>query len=155
MGKSLLLTLLLALPAVAAEHSTATQLIEMAANNSAALAQAIPATFSEDNLKTGKAWSSQGERFFFATRAAASPKLVVDDKPAVEMKSVTGTDLWYAVTSLGPPVSLHAFHYVIDGKEFGGSRDVPVFGPLSYPQPGVPAGKLSDKLTHTSSSTTA
>lgn len=150
MGKTLLLTLLLALPAFAADRSTATQLIEMAGNNSASLAQAIPASFSEDNLKAGKAWSSQGEKFFFATRAASPPKFVLDDGQAIEMKAVTGTDLFYAVRDISSPPSLHAFHYLVDGKEFGGSRDLPVFGPLSYPQPGVPAGKLSEKITHTS-----
>ena len=38
----------------------------------------------------------------------------------------------------------------IDGKKFGGSYDVPAYGPLSYTRPGVPQGRISEKLVHTS-----
>src|SRR6202162_2460230 len=39
---------------------------------------------------------------------------------------------------------------MINGTTFGGKLDLPAFGPLSYLQPGVPSGTLSDKIVHTS-----
>ena len=38
----------------------------------------------------------------------------------------------------------------MNGAKFGGKLDVPAFTPLSYLQPGVPSGTLSEKITHTS-----
>ena len=35
-------------------------------------------------------------------------------------------------------------------KPFGGRTDVPAFGPYSYEKPGVPKGKLSEKIVHSS-----
>jgi len=60
------------------------------------------------------------------------------------------TNLWYAparIEQLGTP---HSFYYLVDQKKFGGSLDLAAFGPLSYLQPGVPSGTLSDKIAHTS-----
>ncbi len=49
-----------------------------------------------------------------------------------------------------PVGRLHSFHYMINGTAFGGKLDLPAFGPLSYLQPGVPSGTLSEKIEHTS-----
>jgi enterochelin esterase family protein len=64
------------------------------------------------------------------------------------MSRLTG-NLWTVVVKLTPGRS-HQFHYVIDGASFGGRLDIPVFLPESYEQPGVPQGKMSEKLIHTS-----
>jgi enterochelin esterase family protein len=45
---------------------------------------------------------------------------------------------------------LHAFYYLVGGAKFGGRLDLPAFEPRSYLQPGVPSGKLSEKIIHTS-----
>ena len=66
------------------------------------------------------------------------------------MQHLAGSDLWYAAARIEPVGSLHAFHYMINGAAFGGKLDVPAFGPLSYLQPGVPSGTLSEKIEHTS-----
>ncbi len=44
----------------------------------------------------------------------------------------------------------HRFHYLVNGAKFGGSYDVPAYTPDSYARPGVPQGKISEKLVHTS-----
>ncbi|HEY6392270.1 MAG TPA: alpha/beta hydrolase-fold protein [Bryobacteraceae bacterium] len=49
-----------------------------------------------------------------------------------------------------PLSRLHAFHYTVNGARFGGRLDLPAFGPLTYLQPGVPSGQLSEKMVHTS-----
>ena len=149
--KVLILTLALLPPTFAAEKSTATQLIAMAKSNSPALHDAISATFDAKDLKEGTAWIGQGPDFFFATEAASQPTLVIDGTPSTtQMKSVPNSNLWYATTTIGPVAHLHSYNYIIQNQKFGGRLDLPVFGPLSYLQPGVPSGTLSPKLVHTS-----
>jgi enterochelin esterase-like enzyme len=58
--------------------------------------------------------------------------------------------LWYAVARIEELGASHAFYYQVGGAKFGGSLDLPAFGPDSYVQTGVPCGKLSEKLIHTS-----
>src|SRR5229473_2117491 len=124
-----LCSLAIAAPAFAEEKLTAPQLIELAKSNSPSLRDAITATFEPKDLKEGTAWAGRGPDFFFTTEAPSQPSLVIDAATAAR---------------------LHAFHYLIDGKKFGGRLDLPAFGPSSYLQPGVPSGMLSPKITHTS-----
>jgi enterochelin esterase family protein len=65
------------------------------------------------------------------------------------MTRVAGTNLWFHIQQLKVGTS-HRFHYVIDGARFGGSFDMPAYGPDSYARPGVPQGTISEKFTHTS-----
>jgi enterochelin esterase family protein len=125
-------------------------LIDLAKSNRSALREAIPATFEANKLKEGTAWLSHGPDFFFTTEAATRPELVIDGLPGPRMRSIAGAHLWYAVAHIGPVDSAHVFHYLVDGTKFGGSLDLAAFGPLSYQQPGVPSGTLSEKLIHTS-----
>ena len=64
------------------------------------------------------------------------PAGAVEQKPTV----------WYGIAHTDQLGRLHAFHYRIDGADFGGRLDLPAFGPLSYLLPGTP----SPKLTHIS-----
>ena len=145
------LAALLFMPAFAAEKSTAPQLIALAKSNSPALHDAITSTFDAKDLKEGTAWIAQGPDFFFATEASSQPTLVIDGIPAsAKMQIVAGSNLWCATAHIEPVGRLHAFHYVIQAQKFGGRLDLPAFGPLSYQQPGIPAGTLSPKLVHTS-----
>ena len=137
-------------PCFAAEKLNATQLIELANSKSPGLQDAIQASFEAKALREGTAWAGRGPDFFLATEAASEPALVIDDAPGPKMQSVAGSELWYTVARMEAAGKLHAFHYLVDGKVFGGSLDLPVFGPLAYLQPGVPAGTLSPKIVHTS-----
>lgn len=134
----------------AAEKLNATQLIELARSKSPGLHDAITASFEAKALKEGTAWAGRGPDFFFATEAVSEPALFVDDTPGPKMQSLPGSTLWYGVARIEGAGRAHAFHYVLEGKEFGGSLNVPVFGELSYLQPGVPTGTLSEKIVHTS-----
>jgi enterochelin esterase family protein len=135
---------------LAAEKLTATQLIELAKSKSPGLHDAITASFEAKALKEGTTWAGHGPDFFFPTEAALEPALFIDDAPGPKMQSLAGSTLWYAVARIEGAGKAHAFHYVLDGKEFGGSLNLPVFGELSYLQPGVPTGTLSEKIVHTS-----
>jgi enterochelin esterase-like enzyme len=132
------------------EKSTAPQLIELAKSNSPQLQNAIVATFDAKDLKDGKAFISQGPDFFFATESASKPALFIDDAAGPDMRQIAGSNLWYAPARIERLGSAHTFRYLVAHEKFGGSYDVPVYTPDSYQQPGVPTGKLSEKLTHTS-----
>jgi enterochelin esterase-like enzyme len=141
---------LFAADAATVEKSSAVQLIEMAKANSPALRDAIVATLDAKELKEGTAWIASGPQFFLATEAAAKPELFVDGVAGPPMQNIPGSDIWYAAAHIEPVGRLHSFYYVVASAHFGGRLDLPVFGALSYLQPGVPSGKLSEKFVHTS-----
>jgi enterochelin esterase-like enzyme len=145
-----LFSFVLVASAFAAEKSTAPQLIELAKSNSPALYDAITATFEAKDLKEGTAWAGRGPEFFFAIDSSSQPSLLIDAAPGPQLRKLSGSSLWYAPARIEQVGRLHAFHYLIDGKKFGGRLDLPAFGPLSYLQPGVPSGTLSPEITHTS-----
>ena len=134
----------------AAEKSSAEQLIEMAKANSPGLRDAIVVTLDAKELKEGTAWIASGPEFFFATEAEAKPMIFVDEAAGPVMRNISGSDIWYANAHIEPVDRLHSFYYVVGGAHFGGRLDLPAFGALSYLQPGVPSGKLSEKIVHTS-----
>jgi enterochelin esterase-like enzyme len=148
--KFVILALLLITPALAADRSSATQLIELAKSNSPGLRDAIAATLDAKDLKNGTAWIAHGPDFFFATEAPSKPELFIDRASGPPMQNLSGSDLWYAPAHVEPVGRLHSFYYLIQGAKFGGRLDLPAFGPLSYQQPGVPSGALSPKIVHTS-----
>ena len=135
---------------IAAEKSTATQLVELAKAGSPSLRDAIASTFEAKDLKEGTAWAGRGSDFFFAVQAQAKPQLFIDAAPGPQMRPIAGSDIWYSAAHIEQLGKLHSFYYLVNGKRFGGKPDVPAFGPLSYLQPGVPSGTLSDKIIHTS-----
>ncbi len=136
--------------AVAAEKSTATQLTELAKTAGPGFRDAITATFNARDLKDGTAWAGHGTDFFFAIETPAKPELRIDGAPGPQMQPLAGSDIWYAAARIEQVGKLHSFYYLRSGAKFGGKLDVPAFGPLSYLQPGVPSGRLSEKTTHTS-----
>jgi enterochelin esterase family protein len=137
-------------PPAGAEKRTTEQLIALAKSSGPDLQRAITDTFSEKDLNEATAWIGHGPDFFFAAASPAKPQLLIDGAAGPEMKAIAGSPLWFAVAKINAVSRLHQFHYVVDGKSFGGRMDLPAFGPLSYLQPGVPSGKLSEKMTHVS-----
>jgi enterochelin esterase-like enzyme len=134
----------------AAEKLGAPELISLAQAHSPELRAGIDASFEAKDLKEGTAWAGHGPDFFFAVETPSTPTLMIDDAAGPAMTQFPGTQLWYSVAHIEPVSHLHEFHYLVDGAKFGGRLDLPAFGPLSYLQPGVPSGKLSEKLSHTS-----
>ncbi len=142
-------SLLICFPALGAEKRSVEQLTTLANSHDSHLAEAITATFDANDLKEGTASIGHGPDFFFALESASQPVLIIDDAPGPQMARSTG-NLWYAPAHIEPVARLHSFHYVIQGANFGGSLNLPAYGPLSYLQAGVPSGKLSEKIIHTS-----
>jgi len=145
-----LLLAVLATANLTAQKMTAPQLITLAKSHSPALQDAINATFTPQELKEGTAWVGQGHDFFFAIQSTTPPQLFIDRAPGPPMQSLGAAGQWYAVAKIEELGVLHSFDYQVSGTKFGGRLDLPAFGPDSYLASGVPSGKLSEKLTHTS-----
>ena len=136
--------------AARAEKLGTEQLVAFASEANPQLEKGIEDSFSEKDLEGGVAWSGHLHDFFFATRSATRPVLFIDDQPGPAMAKIEGSQLWYAAAKIEKLGDLHSFYYKIGGTKFGGSEDLPAFTLLSYPIPGVPQGKLSDKMTFNS-----
>jgi enterochelin esterase-like enzyme len=103
----------------------------------------------EAPIKSGEAYNSNGPDFIWAVESVTQPAIVVDDQPGGPMRRIAGTNLWFYTAQLRVGTS-HRFHYRVNGGRFGGSYDLPAYTPDSYARPGVPQGRLSEKLVHTS-----
>ena len=117
--------------------------------DSAEFRDALVKHLGDAPIKSGEAYNSNGPDFIWAVEAAAEPSMILDDQPAPRMRRIKGTNLWFHTAQLRVGTS-HRFHYLINGAKFGGSVDVPAYTPDSYQKPGVPQGRLSEKLVHTS-----
>jgi enterochelin esterase-like enzyme len=132
----------------AAEKLTAPELIHLAQQNPSGLKGAIADAFTAKDLQAGTAFSGRLSDFFFVIEAQKQPAIVIDEKGGA-MTQVPGTSLWYSTATLQQG-KLHQYYYTLDGTRFGGRTDVPAYTELSYVQPGVPQGKLSEKMIFTS-----
>ena len=132
----------------AAEKMTVPELLRLSRARSPQLQDALTATLGAENVHKGTAVVGEGPDFLWAVEAAKTPSLCIDDDPCVAMTRLGG-DFWYRAGQLKTGTA-HAFYYTIDGARFGGRSDIPAFGPDSYDIPGVPRGKLTAKLVHTS-----
>jgi enterochelin esterase-like enzyme len=135
---------------VAQEKPGALDLFQLAKSGGPELAQSISQTFSATELRDGTAAKGHLSSVFFAIEAPAKPALVIDGAPGPELHPLPDTALWYSVAELPRQGAVHSFYYLKEGKRFGGTTDLPVFGPLAYLEPGVPSGILSQPLLYTS-----
>jgi len=139
------------LPGQAMERAAMDQILAMAKArpDSPEFREALITRLGEAPIKSGEAFDSNGPDFVWAVEAASQPTLVVDEQAIGVMRRISGSNLWFRTGTL-PVGTSHRFHYLVDGRKFGGSVDVPAYGPLSYGRPGVPQGRISEKLVHTS-----
>lgn len=111
--------------------------------------EALVKHLEDARIKSGEAFNSNGPDFVWGVETPRQPTLVIDDQPVGAMRRIAGSNLWFYLGQLRMGTS-HRFHYLIDGAKFGGSYDVPAYTPDSYARPGVPQGRLSEKLVHIS-----
>jgi len=111
-----------------------------------------PPTLSQlpaEDIKKGVAVAGDNGDFLWAFDSAKQPTLFVDDQHMPPMKRASAKGPWIYSGKLKIGVS-HSFYYLVDGQRVGGQTDVPAYGPDSAVQPGVPQGRLSEKMVHTS-----
>ena len=115
--------------------------------DSASFQQALRDTLGAE-LKKGTAAAFLGGDFVLAIESDAAPRLFVDHEE-VKARKLKGSSIWMGAPSVKTGTS-HSFHWVVDGKRFGGNQNVPAYLPECYAAKGVPQGKLSEKMVHTS-----
>jgi Putative esterase len=87
-----------------------------------------------------------GQDFLFAIRTDKPAELSVNHGAPVAMERVAGTNLWYRLLKMRTGVT-HAYRFHSGGQPLGQRFDVAGYNPDSYPKPGVPKGKVSEKQT--------
>jgi enterochelin esterase-like enzyme len=125
----------------APQQKVSTQdLLQMARTRSAELEQALRITFTADNIQRGTAAVGELGEFVWAVAAEKGPSLQINrDAPIPAFKAGS---LWVVQARLNPGTA-YKYTWLVDGKAIGGSNNLPSFGRDSYPQPGVPQGKLT------------
>lgn len=147
MIRSIFLTLAGALLLCAQKPDPAAVLKLAAKPGSAEFQKAIEASFTPQQLEKGEASLAVGPDALYVVKAAKAPQLLVNDSPAAAMKKAGPYFIGTAKLAL---YTSHTYHYMVDGKRFGGRLDVSAFGPEAYEQTGVPQGKMSEKFVNAS-----
>lgn len=111
-------------------------------------AELFSAAAGGDSYKKGQGVVAEGGNFIFAVESSSASQVVIDENEPVRMTQ-TGPNVWTHSATLQTSRT-HNFSYIAEGKLIGTRNDVPAFGPYSYEKPGVPKGKLSEKMVHIS-----
>jgi len=134
----------------------AQELLQLAKKSpqSAAFKEKLMALTKEPDRKAGRGWAGYLGDYVFAVDTGSTPTFFFDEAPGGKPIRLKGTDTWI-VTATGATGQSHNYYWVVDGKPLLAAPlrlpiDVPAYGPLSYEKPGVPQGKLSEKIVHTS-----
>jgi enterochelin esterase family protein len=90
-----------------------------------------------------------GQDYLFVTPSASPASVSIDEQPALPMAQIGSSNLWMRLVKMRVGVT-HAYQFYADGKPLANRSDVAGYNPDSYPKPGVPRGKLSEKHTITS-----
>src|ERR1700679_3200559 len=89
-----------------------------------------------------------GQDYLFLATSASPVSVSIDLQPQRQLAQVDGNH-WMLLTKMRTGV-LHQYQFYTAGKTLGARGDAVGYNPDSYPKPGVPHGKLSEKHTLTS-----
>jgi hypothetical protein len=130
--------------AVFAQPPTAADRIEAARKGpgSAEMKQQVAAVTAATQVTV---W---GQDYLFLATAASPVTVSIDLQPQTPLAQVDATH-WMLLTKMRTGV-LHQYQFYAAGKALGARGDAVGYNPDSYPKPGVPHGKLSEKHTITS-----
>jgi enterochelin esterase family protein len=90
-----------------------------------------------------------GQDYLFMIESAAPASVSIDGERPLPMARVPNSNLWMRVEKMRVGVT-HAYEFFAGDRSIAKRSDVPGYNPDSYPQPGVPEGKVSEKHTLTS-----
>jgi enterochelin esterase family protein len=89
-----------------------------------------------------------GQDFLFLAKSPSPVMVEIDSQPQQPLAQVDA-DHWMLLTKMRTGV-LHQYQFYSAGKTLGNRGDAVGYNPDSYPAPGVPRGKMSEKRTITS-----
>ena len=143
-------SLLISLFPLLAQAPPVEEVLSLARTGSAGLAAALDRSLKPEEALAGTAYLAKGPDFLFVIDAASEPSLRINGESGPRMTRLAGAaNRWIASVKL-PASRTHNFHYLIRGEPFGGRNDVMAYSEYHYRKPGVPEGKLTPKMTHTS-----
>ena len=87
-----------------------------------------------------------GQDFLFVADSPSPVTISIDQQPAAAMDQVPGSSLWMLLRKMRTGVT-HQYQYYAAGKPLGARGDAVGYNPDSYSKPGVPHGKVAEKLT--------
>ncbi|MCX6591835.1 MAG: alpha/beta hydrolase-fold protein [Acidobacteria bacterium] len=134
--------------AVLAEKVSNEQLISLAQKRAPELDAALRDTLGAEAIAKGTAVAGWGVEYIWAVESATDPLLAINLTTPFRVNKLAG-NLWVYQGQLRAGTS-HKFHWIINGRPFGGKNDLAAFGPESYPQPGVVRGKMHGPIEHAS-----
>jgi enterochelin esterase-like enzyme len=136
--------MMLAAAGASAQKVAKDELVQMAKRQEPNLEQAIRDTFTPDELTKGTAFAIDHADFLAAIQTDGRPLIQINQMPRVS--AVKLGNLWIYSGPLRAGTA-HRFNWVIDAQPFGGNNNIAAYGPDSYPQPGVPQGKLTGPIS--------
>ncbi len=143
------LALILAAPLCLSAQSPIESLIRTAlTGDQPALRAAIETLYPTlKNRATAGVW---GQDFIFVAATDKDATLSIDGAPAEPMTRLPGSSgLWYSLRKMRAGAT-HSWRVFAAGEPLADRSDIPGYNPDSYPKPGVPKGKLSQKFVITS-----
>jgi enterochelin esterase family protein len=90
-----------------------------------------------------------GQDYLFVANSPSQVTVAIDQQPPAPLLQIPGSNTWMLLIKMRTGVT-HMYQFYADGKPLGARGDAVGYNPDSYPKPGVPKGKLSDKQTITS-----
>jgi enterochelin esterase-like enzyme len=144
--KKLLALVSLSLAGLYAQTHPIQTLIEAARAKSPELKELLGKVSANLQGGTAQVW---GQDFLFAISNDKEAAISVDGQPAVSMAKLADSNIWYRLLKMRTGVT-HAYQFHVEGKPFQQRRDIAGYNPDSYAKPGVPKGKLSDRMQITS-----
>ena len=115
-------------------------LIEAARGKTASLEQLLAAQKPTDRGTSIVA----GQDFLFAIATEKTPTVSINGQPGLDMIRLPNSNYWYRLAKMRTGTT-YAVRFFADGQPAGPGTDIPAYNPDSYPQAGVPKGKLSEK----------
>lgn len=144
MRAGILLLLCAAAAYPAAEFSEIARLVAAGKDD-----KAISAAFGDAAVKSGKAVAAQLRDMLFAIRASSPARVTIDDGAPIALKRVGSSDLWIGTAKVTPGTT-HNVQYLVEGQQIPVIENVRSYDEWAYDRPGVPKGKLSEKMVHES-----
>jgi hypothetical protein len=135
-----IVAVLLSCGVAAAQKVSTETLLDLGRARSPKLEQALRDTLGDDAIGKGTAAAGKLGEFVWAVTSEKGPQLRIDNEIPVSAWRVGGLWVYQGHLRMG---TAHKFAWIIDGKPFGGNLNLKAFGPESYPQSGVPQGKLT------------
>lgn len=87
-----------------------------------------------------------GQDYLFVADSPSPATISIDRQPPVPMAAIEGSSLWMLLEKMRTGVT-HEYQFYAAGKPLGARGDAVGYNPDSYPKPGVPRGKVTEKKT--------